>query len=142
MTAEILNQEDAFELSLVRQDLLSDAVFLIGTLISIGQNIKAEEEIINVEENQPAETISDFSDIVPFGLGLAPLVLFLIGTAIIAYTSTERLNRDKAEAGSNPDQSTINNIKGSEIVIFGQFIRITGYLISILGEKVKLANPA
>jgi hypothetical protein len=141
MTAGILNQEDAFELQMVQQDLLSDTLFLIGTLISINQNKEAEQKIINPGENQPSGMNAVSSDNVPFGLGPITLVLFLAGTAILAYTGTERLNKQKAEAGSNPDQTTVNNIRGGEIVIWGQLVRIIGYIISITGERIRNANP-
>jgi len=141
MSSEILNQEDTFELQMVHQDLLADAVFLIGTLISISQNKEAEQKIINPAENQPSGMNAAPEDIVPFSLGVIVLVLFLIGTGILALTASERLDKQKAEAGSFPDQTTVNNIKGGEIVILGQLIRIIGYTISIIGEKIRIANP-
>lgn len=141
MTTELLNPDDAFELEMVQQDLLSDLVFLIGTLISIYQNKKAEQEILNPEENLPSPTGAFQSEEVPFGFGPIVLVLFLIGTAILAMAAMQRLDKQKAEAGPNPDQTTANNIKGGEIVITGQLIRIIGYIISIFGENIRNANP-
>jgi hypothetical protein len=140
MTTELLSPDSAFDLELVQQDLLSDLVFLIGTLISIYQNKKAEQEIINPAENQsPAGDYPEYE--APFGFGPIVLVLFLIGTAILAFAAIQRLNKEKYEAGPNPDQTTINNLNGGEMVIFGQFVRITGYIISILGEQIRAANP-
>ena len=141
MSAEILNQDDSFDLKLVRQDLLSDIIFLIGTLISISQNTDAEEKIINPGEKQPSEASSASPDNIPFGFGPIVLVLFLIGTTILAFTASERLNRQKAEAAGNADQTTLDNIKGGEIVILGQLIRIVGYITSITGEGIRAANP-
>lgn len=141
MSADMLNPEDAFELKTIRQDLLSDALFLIGTFISIDQNKKAEQKILNPPANQAPEMNAASANIPPFGLGPVVLVLFLAGTSILAFTATERLNRQKAEVAGDAGQAAANNIKGGEIVILGQFVRIIGYIISIFGERIREANP-
>lgn len=141
MSVEMLNPEEAFELKTIRQDMVGDALFLIGTLISIDRNKKDEQKIICPEESRASGTDSVSMDNEPIGLGIIVLMLFLIATAIFALTATERLNKQKAEAGNNPNQTTVNNIRGGETVILGQLIRIIGYSISIMGEKIKAANP-
>lgn len=141
MSAEMLNREDTFELQLIHEDLLADALFLIGTIIAINQNTADEEKIINPDKNQTPGTSMADTDNAPLGLGTLPLQLFLAATIILAATGSERLNKQKSEAGNSPDQTTANNIKGGEIVIFGQLLRIIGYIISIMGENIKTANP-
>ena len=141
MAAEILGQEDTFELGLIRQDLISDALFLIGTLISISQNIKAEKEIIGPTENKPSMLNAASPKNVSFGFGPVVLVLFLAGTSVLAAAATERLNKQKAKAANNADQTTAKNINGGEIIILGQLIRIIGYIISISGTRIKDENP-
>lgn len=141
MESKMFDQNEAFELKAIHQSLLSDALFLIGTIISINENTRAEQEIVNPDRNQISAMGTAFEDTAPIGLGIVVLTLFLIGTAILALTALERVNRQKAEAGESADQTTINNIKGGETVILGQLLRIIGYIISIAGESIKAANP-
>ncbi|HYE83818.1 MAG TPA: hypothetical protein VEG39_16850 [Clostridia bacterium] len=136
-----INPDDAFELQLVRNDIISDILFLIGTFISISVNLEAEKEIVCPEEtNTPAQDAAVVEDSRISRISIV-ILLFLAGTIIIAYTAYQRLNKQKAELNESSGQADINNIKGGELVITGLLLRIIGYIISFAGIRIRAENP-
>lgn len=134
--------EDALELVLVRNDIISDILFLIGTFISIFVNLEAEEELICPEEAQTPGLDAAAAETSRIGRISIVILLFLAGTVIIAYTAFSRLNRQKAELKESSGQKEINKIKGGELVLTGLLIRIAGYILSFAGTRITAGNPA
>ncbi len=138
---EVISQDDLFDLELIQNDKASDMIFLIGTLIGIYVNTKAEQEILCPEKTQSSSQSTAANEATFSELIVVVILCFLVGTVIIAYTECIRLSRQKAELSKDPDQSVINNIKGSELNILGLFLRIAGYTFSVVGNQIKADNP-
>ena len=139
--AENTSQDDLFELELIRDDIISDILFLIGTLISIHVNFEAEKEIVCPEETQTSVQSTAAVEATRIGRIIIVILLFLAGTIIIAYTTYSRLSKQKAELSESSGQVVLNNIKGGELVLAGLLIRIAGYVLSYAGSRIRAENP-
>lgn len=132
--------DDLNELELIQYDKLSDLVFLIGTYIGIYANLKAEQDIISQKEKKTCQSQAA-SETTIDDLVLIVILLFLIGTILIAFTAVTRLKKQLATICENLNPSALNNIKGSVINIIGLILRITGYVFSATGNRIRAANP-
>ena len=140
-SVETISQDDLFNLELIQKDKISDVLFLIGTLISMYVNSKAEQKIVCSEETQTSSQSSAAEQATTSELIIVVVLLFLSATIILAYTSSARLSKQKAELSKDADQTTINNISGSELVVLGFLIRIVGYVTSYVGNRIRADNP-
>lgn len=139
--AKAISQDDLFELELIQDGKVSNLLFLIGTLIAIYANDKEEEDILCPEENQTfnQNTVSPETSrsylIVIFNL------LFLAGGLILVYTSVARLKKEESEISEDSSISFINSLRGSEIIVIGAILRVIGYALAAIGNKIKADNP-
>lgn len=133
--------DDLFDLNLIRQDKISNILFLIGTLIALYTNYKEEQEIVRSVEKQtfnkvvvtPAINLSDL--LIEFNL------LFLIGSIIIANTASARINKQELDINKDISVLRTNNLTGSKIILFGICLRIAGYILGVVGNKIRADNP-
>lgn len=136
-----MSDKDLLNLDLVQKDLTSDFLFLVGTLLGMSLNLKAEQDIVNPEASNPtggneAEKGSSGTDPV-----VVVIALFLVATSILAYTAVSRLDILESEQPMEPDMTADRNINGTKLNIIGLLFRITGYILSIIGIQMKNAGP-
>ncbi|HYF82883.1 MAG TPA: hypothetical protein VEB00_07625 [Clostridia bacterium] len=136
-----ISQDDLFNLELIQKDKVSDVLFLIGTLIAMYVNSKAEQKILCPEVTQASGDSAVAQATTINELVIVVVLLFLAATIILAYTSSTRLSKLKAEKGKTADQTVINNISGNELVVLGFLIRIVGYITSYVGNRIRADNP-
>jgi len=136
-----LSQDDLFNLELIKKDKLSDLLFLIGTLIGIYVNSKAEQDIVCPEETHTSGQSEAAEETSLTELVVVVILLFLGGVIILSYTARARLSKQISELDGEPDISVINNIAGSKLDILGLFFRMIGYVLSAVGNQIKADNP-
>ncbi len=139
--AGTISQDDLSELKLLEIDNISSVFFLIGTFIAMYATSEAEQEIVSPGKNQPSgrsvatPTSSRSELLILFN------ILFFIGSILLANTASARLSKQKSDISKNGTQSEINNLKGTEIVLLGIIFRIVGYVLAIIGNKLRADNP-
>lgn len=138
---ETTSQDDLFNLELIQNDKTADILFLIGTLLSMYVNTKAEQRILCPEEVQTLGQSAAAQQSTLSELIVVVILLFLAAAIILTYTAYTRLSKQKAELSKEPDQTVINNITGSELNIIGLLIRVVGYVLSAVGNQIKADNP-
>jgi len=132
-TSSSISGKALFDLDMVEKDMISDLLFLVGTLLGMSINYKARQDIICPEAKKTSSGVDPVIIVV---------LLFLIGTSILAYTAYSRLKRQVSEPDGEPDRTAVNNIKGTELNLTGLLFRITGYILSIIGISMKNVSPA
>ncbi len=141
LPTDTISQDDIFNLDLIQKDITSDILFLIGTLLGLYANIKAEDEIVCPEESKASDQSEAEKSTSRNELIVVVLVFFLAAAIILTYTAYTRLDKQVSELDKEPDMTFINNISGSKLNILGLLLRISGYIISIIGNQIKADNP-
>ena len=136
-----ISQDDLFNLDLIQKDKTSDLLFLIGTLIGMYVNSKAEQQILCPEETQDSSQSAAAREATLGELVVIFILFFLAAAVILTSTACARLSKQKSEISEEPDQTTINNIKGSELNILGLLLRVIGYVLSAVGNQIRVDNP-
>ena len=141
LPGKIISQDDLFNLDLIQKDKTSDILFLIGTIIGMYVNTKAEQQILCPEETQASSQSAAAREATLGELVVIFILFFLAAAVILTATACARLSKQKAEISEEPDQTTINNIKGSELNILGLLLRVIGYVLSAVGNQIRVDNP-
>ncbi|EHQ90577.1 hypothetical protein [Desulfosporosinus youngiae] len=115
------------DLSLVKDERISDILFVIASIIALISTYQAEKEIIAKEFNK--ESIADNS---AYTIAASSWTFF-IGSIIFTYVSVARYCQI---ATDDPDVSPLT-LKGGKYSVVGNIISVIGFCLVAIGDQLK-----
>lgn len=114
-------------LSLVKDERISDILFLIATIMALISTYQAEKEIIAKEFKK--ESLPDDS---AYTIAVTSWTFF-IASIILAYVAITRYNQI---ATTDPDVSPLT-LKGGKFTAIGNILSVIGYGLAAIGDQLK-----